>query len=237
MKTVVLAGGKGTRLAPYTTIFPKPLVPIGDRPILEIIVRQLVRHGLSDIIISIGHLGELIEAYFQNGRRNIPGLRLDYFRENEPLGTAGSLAMIPGLDETFLAMNGDILTKIDYKALIRHHSEQRSALTIAMHRKDIKIDLGVLETNDNGEIISYNEKPLYSFDVSMGIYVYEPHVLKYIPKGEYMDFPDLVRALLDHGEKVVGFHSQDYWLDIGRREDYELAQQEFDSRAAEFRLI
>ena len=236
MKTIILAGGKGTRLAPYTTIFPKPLVPIGDRPILEIIIRQLAAQGLGDIILSIGHLGELIEAYFQNERRNIPGLRLDYFREDEPLGTAGSLAMISGLDETFLVMNGDILTTLDYQALIRHHMEQKAALTIAMHKKDIKIDLGVLETNDEGDLVSYNEKPLYSFDVSMGIYVYEPRVLEYIPKGSYMDFPDLVRALLCHCEKVSGFHSRDYWLDIGRREDYETAQQEFESRAAEFRL-
>jgi len=236
MKTVILAGGKGTRLAPYTTIFPKPLVPIGDRPILEIIIRQLAAQGLGDIILSIGHLGELIEAYFQSERRNIPGLRLDYFREDEPLGTAGSLAMIPGLDETFLVMNGDILTALDYQALIRHHRERNAALTIAMHKKDIKIDLGVLETNDEGNLVSYNEKPLYSFDVSMGIYVYEPRALEYIPKGKYMDFPDLVRALLSNNERVSGFHSRDYWLDIGRREDYEIAQQEFESRAAEFRL-
>ncbi|MCL2877286.1 MAG: sugar phosphate nucleotidyltransferase [Acidobacteria bacterium] len=236
MKTVILAGGKGTRLAPYTTIFPKPLVPIGDRPILEIIIRQLARQGLGDVILSIGHLGELIEAYFQNERLNIPGLRLDYFRENEPLGTAGPLSMIPGLDETFLAMNGDILTTIDYQALIRHHGEQRAALTIAMHRKDVKIDLGVLETDDEGRLVSYNEKPLYNFDVSMGIYVYEPRVVEYIPRGKFMDFPDLVQALLRHGEKVAGFHSQDYWRDIGRREDYELAQQEFDAGAAEFRF-
>jgi len=237
LKTVILAGGKGTRLAPYTTIFPKPLVPIGDRPILEIIIRQLVGQGLGDIVLSIGHLGELIEAYFQNMRCGMSGLNLDYFRENDPLGTAGPLAMIPGLDETFLVMNGDILTTLDYQSLIRHHQEQRAALTIAMHRKEVKIDLGVLETNDEGQLISYIEKPLYSFAVSMGIYVYEPRALEYIPKGRYMDFPDLVRVLLDHGEKVAGYHSQDYWLDIGRREDYELAQQEFDRRAAEFKLM
>ena len=236
MKIVILAGGKGTRLAPYTTIFPKPLVPIGDRPILEIIIRQLARHGLGDIVLSIGHLGELIEAYFQNERINIPGLSLNYFRENDPLGTAGSLAMIPGLEETFLAMNGDILTTIDYQALIRHHREQSAALTIAMHQKDVNIDLGVLGTDDAGRLVSYDEKPVYSFNVSMGIYVYEPRVLKYIPKERYMDFPNLVRVLMDHGEKVAGYHSQDYWLDIGRREDYELAQQEFESRAAEFQF-
>lgn len=236
MKTVILAGGKGTRLAPYTTIFPKPLVPIGDRPILEVIIRQLVRQGLGDIVLSVGHLGELIEAYFQNGHRNIPGLKLEYFRETQPLGTAGSLAMIPGLDETFLAMNGDILTTLDYRALIRHHREARASLTIAMHQKDVKIDLGVLETNDQGELTTYREKPLYSFAVSMGIYVYEPHILRYLPKGQYMDFPDLVKSLLNKGEKISGFSSQDYWLDIGRREDYELAQLEFSSRAEEFQV-
>lgn len=236
MKTVILAGGKGTRLAPYTTIFPKPLVPIGDRPILEIIIRQLARQGLGDILLSVGHLGELIEAYFQNGHRNIPGLQLEYFREKQPLGTAGSLAMIPGLDETFLVMNGDILTTLNYPALIRHHREHRSALTIAMHQKDVKIDLGVLETNETGELTSYQEKPLYSFRVSMGIYVYEPHVLQYIPKGQYFDFPDLVRLLLNKGERIAGYPSQDYWLDIGRREDYELAQLEYNSRTTEFQV-
>jgi NDP-mannose synthase len=234
MRTVILAGGKGTRLAPYTTIFPKPLVPIGDRPILEIIIRQLTKKGFGDILLSVGHLGELIEAYFQNGHRNIPGLNLTYFREEQPLGTAGSLAMIPGLNETFLAMNGDILTTLNYRALVEHHCSHRAALTIAMHQKDISIDLGVLETNECGDLVSYREKPLYSFDVSMGVYVYEPHVLRYIPKGQYLDFPDLVRLLLDMGEKVSGFQSQDYWLDIGRREDYELAQREYQSRAAEF---
>jgi NDP-mannose synthase len=236
MKTVILAGGKGTRLAPYTTIFPKPLVPIGDRPILEIIIRQLVRQGLGDIFLSVGHLGELIEAYFQNGHRNIPGLKLEYFREMQPLGTAGSLSMIPGLRETFLVMNGDILTTLNYQDLIRYHHQQQAALTIAMHQKDVPIDLGVLETDACGNLISYKEKPRYSFEVSMGIYVYEPHVLRYLPKGQYVDFPDLVRLLLDKGEKISGFRSQDYWLDIGRREDYELAQLEYTSRAAEFQV-
>jgi NDP-sugar pyrophosphorylase family protein len=236
MKTVILAGGKGTRLAPYTTIFPKPLVPIGDRPILEIIIRQLVRQGLDDILLSVGHLGELIEAYFQNGHRNIPGLRLDYFRERQPLGTAGSLRMIPGLDDTFLAMNGDILTTMNYQELIRYHRKHQAALTIAMHQKDVKIDLGVLETDAHSALTSYREKPLYRFEVSMGIYVYEPRVLGYMPKGEYLDFPDLVGLLLQKGEKIVGFRSQDYWLDIGRREDYELAQLEYNSRAAEFEV-
>lgn len=229
MKAVILAGGKGTRLAPYTTVFPKPLIPIGDRPILEIIVKQLVRHGLGEIILSIGHLGELIEAYFHNGHRNIPGLSLQYFREPKPLGTAGSLAGIPGLDSTFLVMNGDILTTINYRDLLGYHEKTGAALTIAMHRKEVCIDLGVLRTNPAGELTSYEEKPSLKFDVSMGIYIYEPIVLHYIPAGEYLDFPDLVTRLLENREKVVGYRSNAYWLDIGRREDYELAQQEFQS--------
>lgn len=237
MKTVILAGGKGTRLAPYTTVFPKPLVPIGERPILEIIIRQLVGQGLRDILLSVGHLGELIEAYFQNGQRNIPGLQLGYFREQQPLGTAGPLALIPGLDETFLVMNGDVLTTLDLQSLIRSHHEQRAALTIAVQQKDIRIDLGVLTVDDSGSLIAYDEKPLYSFDVSMGIYVYEPSVLECIPRGQYLDFPDLVKRLLEKGEKVSAYRSKDYWLDIGRREDYELAQKEFSSRAAEFRMV
>jgi NDP-sugar pyrophosphorylase family protein len=234
MKAVILAGGKGARLAPYTTIFPKPLVPIGDRPILEIIIRQLVRQGIGEIILSVGHLGELIEAYFQNGHRNIPGLDLRYARESRPLGTSGPLSRIPGLEDTFLVMNGDVLTTLDYQSLCAFHKAAEAALTIAMHRKDVRIDLGVLETDGRHQLVAYREKPLYSFDVSMGVYVYEPSVLRHIKKDEYLDFPDLVLRLLNAGEKVVGYRSDDFWFDIGRREDYELAQQEFQQHAEAF---
>ncbi len=234
MKAIILAGGKGTRLAPYTTVFPKPLVPIGERPILEIMIRQLVRQGIGDICLSVGHLGELIEAYFQNGHKSIPGLNLSYYRERQPLGTAGPLAMIPGLDETFLTMNGDVLTTLDCRVLTGFHRDSGAALTIAMHRKEVRIDLGVLETDESSRLVAYREKPLYCFDVSMGVYVYEPRVLRYIDAGSYLDFPDLVVRLLDNGEKVVGYPSGDYWRDIGRREDCELAQQEYEARSAEF---
>jgi NDP-mannose synthase len=231
MKAVILAGGKGTRLAPYTTIFPKPLVPIGDRPILEIIIRQLVRHGIGDILVSLGHLGELIEAYFSNGAGKIPGLSLRYFRESSPLGTAGPLALIPGLGEApFLVMNGDVLTTLDYQELVTFHHRMQPALTIAMHRKQVPVDLGVIETGGGCELTDYREKPVLDFNVSMGIYIYEPRVIDYIPKGSYLDFPDLVKRLLANHERVVGFHSEDHWLDIGRREDYELAQNEYRSR-------
>jgi NDP-sugar pyrophosphorylase family protein len=236
MKAVILAGGKGTRLAPYTTIFPKPMVPIGDRPILEIIVRQLAQHGFDEAILSVGHLGELIEAYFQNGHRDLGGLRLSYCRESRPLGTAGPLSRIPGLDETFLVMNGDVLTTLDYSALLEYHRDSGAALTIAMHRKEVQIDLGVLETDGSDALVAYKEKPLYRFDVSMGVYVYEPQVLGYIDKTEYLDFPDLVIRLLDRGERVLGYRTQAFWFDIGCREDYEHALEQFQAESSAFQF-
>jgi NDP-sugar pyrophosphorylase family protein len=133
-------------------------------------------------------------------------------------------------------MNGDVLTTLDYRELVRFHLSRSAALTVAMHRKEVKVDLGVLETDGEGDLTAYHEKPLFTFDVSMGVYVYEPRVLKHIPCGQYLDFPDLVVRLLACGEKVVGFRSRDYWLDIGRREDYELAQQEYCARADQFQL-
>jgi NDP-sugar pyrophosphorylase family protein len=232
MKAVILAGGKGTRLAPYTTIFPKPLVPIGDRPILEIIIRQLARHGFDEAVLSVGHLGELIEAYFQNGHRNLGGLGLSYHREHEPLGTAGPLASIPGLDKTFLVMNGDVLTTLDYGDLLRYHREAGASLTIAMHRKEVRMDLGVLETDERDVLTAYREKPVYHFDVSMGVYVYEPRVLDHIEKGVCLDFPDLVLRLLDRGETVLGYRSGAFWFDIGSRDDYEHAIEQFQSESA-----
>jgi len=231
MQAVILAGGKGTRLAPYTTIFPKPLVPIGDRPILEIIIRQLVRHGIGDIILSVGHLGELIEAYFQNGHKNFPGLTLTCHREQQPLGTAGPLALIPGLAETFFVMNGDVLTTLDYGRMLKFHRDRRAALTIAVHAKEVLIDLGVLEIDSAQHLRAYREKPRFQFDVSMGVYIYEASTLRYIEKGRHLDFPDLVLRLLDRGEVVAAYPSSDYWLDIGRREDYEQAQQEYHEYA------
>ncbi len=234
MKAVILAGGMGTRLAPYTTILPKPLVPIGDRPILEIIVRQLAQAGIHEILLSTGYLGELIEAYFKNGHARLPELDMKYFQESEPLGTAGPLALIPGLNETFLAMNGDVLTTLNYAKLLDFHRRREAALTIATRQKTVQIDLGVLETDGQGSLVAYSEKPRYECNVSMGIYIYQPHVISYIDRGEHLDFPELVVRLLEAGEKVAGFPSNDYWLDIGRREDYELALQEIQSGSFPF---
>src|SRR3954468_5670021 len=169
MRAVILAGGKGTRLRPYTTVLPKPLVPLADRPILELVIRQLARNGFERIDLSVGHLGGLIKAYLDS--IELPkGLELQYWWEDAPLGTAGALTRVEGLDEPFLVMNGDILTTLDYAQLMRFHDGHDGGLTIASQRKDVDIDLGVIESQD-GFVGNYIEKPTMHFDVSMGVYV------------------------------------------------------------------
>ena len=234
MKAVILAGGKGTRLAPYTTVFPKPLVPIGHRPILDIIIRQLSYYGFRDIVLNVGYLSELIRAYFQNGINDLENVNLSYHKEHNPTGTAGSLCSIPDLTETFLVMNGDILTTLDYTKLVSYHREKGGILTVGMHKKVHKIDLGVIETDSNGFLTSYKEKPETEYKVSMGVYVYEPNVLEYIESDIYLDFPHLVTRLLENGEKVVGCPCSDSWLDIGNHEDYVKAQKVFEESKYDF---
>ncbi len=234
MKAVVLAGGKGTRLAPYTTVFPKPLVPIGEKPILEIIIRQLAQHGLTEIILSVGYLAELIQAYFATVKEKLPDVELSYVRELEPTGTAGSLSSVPGLDETFLVMNGDVLTTLSYGDLIRYHHERGGVLTIAMNKRMVKGDFGIIEIDENSRITDYKEKPEQQNLVSMGVYVYEPRALEFMPPSGYFDFPSLVLKLLEKGEPVVGYSSDDIWLDIGRQEDYARAQDAFQNPKNDF---
>lgn len=227
MKAVILAGGKGTRLAPYTKIIPKPLVPLGGRPILDIIIRQLAHYDFRDIILSVGYFADLIEDHFKNSDIRLPDVNLSYVKEDKPMGTAGSLSLIPELTEAFMTMNGDVLTTMDYSKLSAYHREKGGILTIAVCRKLSKIDLGVIEMNNKGVLTGYMEKPENTHMVSMGVYVYEPKVLEYIDPGAYLDFPDLVIRLLNKGEKVMGYTYDGYWLDIGRHEDYIRAQEEF----------
>jgi NDP-sugar pyrophosphorylase family protein len=236
MKVVILAGGKGTRLAPYTAILPKPLVPVSDLPIVEILVRQFAFYELTDITLSIGHLGELIQAYFAANTRLPDGVRLSYVVEPEPMGTAGSLALVPGLTGTFLVANGDVLTTMDFRRLVAYHRDRAAALTVAMHRKDVQVDLGVMEVDGDSRVVDYREKPLLQYRVSMGIYVYEPRVLRHIPPGQHLDFPDLVLALLRAGEPVIAYPSDDFWLDVGRHDDFARATDEFLARRAEFHV-
>jgi NDP-sugar pyrophosphorylase family protein len=225
MRAVILAGGKGVRLQPFTVVFPKPLVPLGDRPIIEVLIQRLIAFGITDITLTLGHLAELIKAYFQHRPQLTAQAWLRYVDEQEPTGTAGSLASVEGLDQTFLVMNGDLFTDLDFDALVSFHRRQRAALTIAAHRRLVKIDLGVLECDDDYRVIGYNEKPELNYDVSMGIYVYEPRVLNLITPKTYLDFPDLVLKLIANGAKVCAMPCDCLWLDIGRPDDYARAQE------------
>ncbi len=231
MTAVVLAGGKGTRLAPYTRILPKPLMPIGDVPILEVLIRQFRRAGVTDVILTVGHMASLIRTYFGDGSGF--GVNITYSYEDEPLGTAGPLAAVrDGIKEDHvLVTNGDVLTDFDFSDLFTQHRASGAAASIASFRKKVKIDLGVLE-HDGGEdgdrLTGYIEKPTYDFLVSMGIYMFRRDVLDSIPEGQYLDFPDLILQLLEK-EQYVRLHKfEGYWQDLGRREDYEAANEDLD---------
>jgi NDP-mannose synthase len=225
-RAVILAGGKGTRLRPYTAVLPKPLVPVADRPILELVIRQLARHGFTRIDLSVGHLGGLIKAYLDHVE--LPqDLELNYWWEDKPLGTAGALRHIDGLDEPFLAMNGDVLTTLDFAQLMRFHDGHDGALTIATHRKKVDIELGVIESED-GFLTDYREKPTMRFDVSMGVYVYSPEVLELIP-NHYFDFPDVVQAMLETDRKVAIYTGPGLWFDIGTVGEHERAVAEIEA--------
>jgi NDP-sugar pyrophosphorylase family protein len=229
-RAIILAGGLGVRLRPYTTVLPKPLMPVGDRPVMDIIVRQLSRAGVAHITVATGHLAELVEAFFRDGSEY--GVSIDYFREIEPLGTVGALALIPGLSDHFLVMNGDVLTDLDYVALLLHHRSSGAMATIATHSKQVEISLGVLQFGDVGDptrLTDYFEKPRIDYEASMGVYCFSPEVVRYIEPNVRLDFPDLMLRLIANGERVCGLRSAAYWMDIGRHEDYEQAMDEFES--------
>jgi NDP-sugar pyrophosphorylase family protein len=224
MKAVILCGGRGTRLAPLTSVLPKPLLPIGDRSILEIVVRRLARSGITDVTLCVGYLSHLIRAVFDNGPSR--GLDITYLNEHEPLGTAAPLRRLDRVDSTFIVMNGDVLTTLDLRELVAEHQRAENALTIATHRRTLKIDYGVLRHEPDeirDRLIDFEEKPEIPLTVSMGIYVMEPALLELIPDEGAFDFPDLVQAAL-RAELPVGVYLYDgSWFDIGRHEDYEQA--------------
>lgn len=234
MKVLILAGGRGTRLKPYTTVIPKPLMPIGELPILEVILRQLRAAGAEEVLLAIGHMGQLIRAFFGNGERL--GLPIDYIVEERPLGTAGAIAnAIDRLGENFLVMNGDLLTTLDYRALFDGHVATGAAATIGLYRREVKIDFGVIETTSSGELSRYVEKPMYTFDVSMGVNAFSAaQIQPHLKQGSYLDIPDLMTALVSAGQKVMTFRKDCYWLDIGRVDDYHLATEIFEQRRKEF---
>jgi len=225
MQTIILAGGKGSRLDPYTRILPKPLFPIGDKPIAAILVHQLQRAGFNEIIMCLGYLADLISLYFQDGSQF--GLTIRYSIETEPLGTAGPLRIVDDLEDDFLVVNGDELTTLDFRALYEHHIAMQADMTIAVHKKTVYSSFGVLEIKE-GQVTAYSEKPTQNYWASMGIYVINKRALSLIPGHKHYDMPDLVQSLLSEQSRVVSYESEDIWFDIGTMVDLEKAKTEFE---------
>ncbi|MCX4386387.1 nucleotidyltransferase family protein [Micromonospora peucetia] len=232
MRAVILAGGRGTRLRPFTTSFPKPLMPVGDMPILEILLRQLKSHGVTEVTLLTGHLAYLLEGYFEDGHRW--GLKVDYLREERPLGTAGPLRQLAGsLVDDFFVMNGDLLTDLDFTSLMAQHRNAGAPVTVSVYSRPEKIDLGILQLDADGDVIGYDEKPTLKLDVSMGAYAMSPAALAEIPEGPY-DMPQLILDLLGKGRRVTSRRHEGFWLDIGRVDDYSLANRMFTENPAGF---
>lgn len=236
MRAVVLAGGKGTRLRPFTAVLPKPLMPLGDAdpmPILEVVLRQLSRFGFRDVAIITGYLTELIEAFCGDGRRF--NSRIEYRRELTPMGTAGGLTLLDRPDEPVLVINGDILTTLDFAAMHRFHRERGGSATIASYPREVKVDFGVLEFGDDPHLLAnYREKPEFSFQVSMGIYILDPVAWDYLTPGESLPMPTLLEAMRHDGRPVHCFRQPCEWLDIGRHDDYATANEIFEAKRTAF---
>ena len=236
MKAVLLAGGKGTRLRPYTHVLPKPLMPLGENdpmPIIEVVLRQLARFGFDDVTIITGYLTELIETFCGNGRKF--GARVRYRREETPLGTAGGLTLVKRPAEPVLVINGDILTTLNYGAMYEFHQTRGAAATIAAYPREVKIDFGVLEFGDDPHVLTgYREKPEYRFEVSMGVYLLDPIAWDFLRPGEALTMPELLESMRARGHEIHCYRQSCYWLDIGRHDDYALANEVFDTRRASF---
>lgn len=228
MKAVILAGGKGTRLRPYTTVLPKPLMPLGEFPVIEVLIRQLAQYGIRDIILSVGYLAELLRAYCGDGSRW--DVKISYSLEEKPLSTIAPLLLVrEQLTETFLVMNGDVLSDLDFRAFETFHRERQALATVASHRRRVTIDFGVIHTDPDGRIVNFLEKPQYDYFVSMGIYLFEPAILRYIPdNGQPFGFDNLMHTLTRNHARVHTYPHEGFWLDIGRAEDYERAAEEFE---------
>jgi NDP-sugar pyrophosphorylase family protein len=223
MKAVIQSGGKGTRLRPYTTILPKPLMPVGSRPVLELLIRWLRRNGVRDIYVTTGYLGHLIRSFCGDGRQW--DVRITYTEELEPLGTVGALGLLRDqLDCTFLTLNGDVLTDLNLNAFTAAHRRSGFGLTVATVVRNVRMDFGVIEDRQS-QIVQFREKPILSQKVSMGVYCMEPHVLDYIPDGIPFGFDDLVFRMLDSNGAIGTFGHEGFWLDVGRIEDFQKAQE------------
>ena len=232
MRAVIQAGGIVSRLRPYTTVVPKPLMPVAEMPILEIVIRQLRSHGFTHLTITVGHLAHLIEAFFGDGETF--GVRIDYVREDKPLGTIGALSLVQGLDAPFLVMNGDLLTDIDYRAFYQDHAASDAPMTIAVYEKEVPISLGVIEYDKQRHITGFAEKPTKVFSVSMGVYAMDPAMLAHIPPETHFGFDDLMDCVLKRQLPVRVAPFSGLWLDIGRHEDYDEASRVFEENRERF---
>ena len=231
-RAVILAGGKGTRLRPYTVVLPKPLMPVGDHPILEVIIRQLASCQFKRITMAVNHQADLIKAFFGSGSKW--NINIDYSLETLPLSTVGPLKLIKDLPENFLLMNGDVLTDLNLKRLYEEHIEAGRLFTIAASRRTHIVDYGVLETVNGGSLVSFREKPQFDYTVSMGIYIVNRAILDMVPEGVKYGFDNLMLELLARKQLVQVHPYEGDWLDIGRPDDYAQAIEEFDQRKALF---
>jgi len=223
VSAVIMAGGAGQRLRPLTEDLPKPMLPVGDRPLAEYLVEKLRDSGISQVCMTTHYLSQKITDHFGDGSRF--GINLTYVQEEKPLGTAGALSLIKKPDRPLLVINGDILTQVSFAALLAFHQEQRAALTVGVRRFEIDVPYGVVES-DGTRIRSLKEKPSFSFFVNAGIYLLEPLVLDHIPAGQRFDMTDLIERLLEKGLEVVSFPIREYWLDIGHHEAYRQAVED-----------
>lgn len=229
---VILAGGKGTRLRPYTIVLPKPLMPIGEFPILEVIVRQLTRHGFERITMAVNHQAEIIKAFFGDGSKW--GVAIDYSLEDIPLGTMGPLKLIPDLPDNFLVMNGDILTDLDYSAFFETHVAAGNSFTVSSYMREQLVDYGVLVADDTGHLQGFNEKPRFAYEVSMGVYMMSRSALAVIPPNRNYGFDTLMLDLISAKKPAAICKFGGYWLDIGRPDDYAQAIDEFEKMRSRF---
>lgn len=227
MRAIILAGGKGTRLRPYTNIMPKPLVPVGDMPIIEIIVKQLINNGFNHITVAVNHLAHLISAFLKDGSQW--GIKIDYSQEdsNKMLSTIGPLTLIEDLPENFLVMNGDILCDLNYKELFNHHISKNNEATVSIYQRSTKIDFGIIGYGENGIINNFIEKPVYDFNVSMGIYIVSRKVINQLNNGEPYGFDNLMIDGIKKGKRYGVKKFDGFWIDIGRTDDYEYCNENF----------
>jgi len=222
---VILAGGLGSRLRPYTVVLPKPLMPVGEMPILEIIIRQLAAHGITRIILAVNHQAELMRAFFGTGERL--GVSISYSLETKALGTMGPLRLMASLPENFIVMNGDVLCDLDFGAFVDRHEKNNRLFTISASQREQMIDYGVLLSNDAGRLTGFSEKPKTNYLVSMGVYCVSRRVLEWIPEDQPFGFDQLMLKLIAAGESVKVEPHPGYWLDIGRPDDYHRAVEDW----------